>query len=36
MEFDIINTPANDWPMNIGRQPRRFCRGKKGVKQWQS
>ena len=36
MEFDILNTPANDWPMNIGRQPRRFCRGKKGVKQWQS
>ena len=40
MEFDIINTPAKDWPMNEGRQPRRFChgrhKGKKGVTQWQS
>ena len=36
MEFDIINTPATEWPMNEGRFPRRFRRGKKGFKNWQS
>ena len=30
LDFDVMGTPANDWPCNAGKSVRKFAGGKRG------